>query len=332
MSRKKSEIAILVTSAALIALTCEGADLSQIRTIKDLDKTAAFSFAIMSDNKSDSPKTSPLFGKMVEWIADAGDRFVIGLGDHVAQGLGDHFLRFLDENQWWHDHFYPNVADHENGYYGKGQWDWGAGKKIFEAVDLKSKKGVKIRDNGAEYYAKIEMTGWTIHLIQLSYPDQPEDPEIAFRPDSREYLVETIQGIKKGDKDIIIACAHSCYGSWIGLLSKEQQKVVMEKADLVLSATTHIFTRIFVTEWGDSGALCINTGSITYPRFFAPPGYVQVHVLENPTRLIVQYIQVKADERKLQPTPYAWIKQINGKIEPAIFPGVPQPPGPEFEF
>ncbi len=321
MNRKRIRIAVLVASTALRSLTCEGADLSQIRNIKNLDKAAVFSFAIMSDNKSDSPKTSPLFGKMVEWIADAGDKFVIGLGDHVAQGLGDHFLRFLAENQWWHDHFYPNVADHENGYYGRGQWDWGAGKKIFEAVNLKSKKGVNIRENGAEYYAKIEVNGWTIHLIQLSYPDEPEDPKLAFREDSREYLVDTVRSIKKGDKDIIIACAHSCYGSWIGLLSEEQQKIVMEKADLVLSATTHIFTRIVATEWGDSGALCINTGSITYPRFFAPPGYVQVHVLENPAKLIVQYIRAKAEERELQPAPFAWIKYMGGRIEPADFGG-----------
>lgn len=321
-------IVLIPLLASLAASASGSSNLSGVRTIEALDSLGVFSFAIMSDNKGDFPNNSTEFARMVEWVEESGDKFVIGLGDHVAKDLEDRFLSFLTDNKWWHDHFYPNVADGENEYYGKGQWDWGAGKKILDVVDLPSRKNVRIRPNGAEYYARIAVKGYTIHLIQLSFPDEPADPEMAFPPDSRKYLVKTIRGIEKEEKDIIIACAHSRYGSWVGLLSEEQRKVVMEKADLVLSATVHIFARIPVKGYKDRGALCINTGSITYPRFSSPPGYVQVHVLENPSRLVVQYIRANAEQRKLQPYPFAWIKYIGGKIEPAKFLIVPQPAAP----
>ncbi len=297
----------------------ETPDLASVRTMEELDKLAVFRFAIMSDNKGDSPKNSIEFARMVKWIEEGGDKFVVGLGDHVLKGVENPFLQFLSENRWWREHFYPNVADGENEYYGSDQADWGAGRKIFDAVNLRSRDWVSIRPNGAEYYAKIGVNGYTVHLVQLSYPDEPPDPEIAFRPDSRRYLVETIQAIKKGEKDIIVACAHTCYGSWIGLLSDEQRKVVMEKADLVLSATTHIFMRIPVEGYEDRGALCLNTGSISYPRFFFPPGYVEVHVVEKPLRLVVQYIRADGDRRELQSGDLAWLKYASGRIAPAGF-------------
>jgi hypothetical protein len=321
-------VAVLIVMALVPGVTAQAPQSPGIRgicIIGDLDKAAVFSFAAMSDNHNDSPKTALDFGKMVKWIRESRDEFVIGLGDHLDKGLGRSFLDFLAENRWWHDHFYPNVADHENDFYGRGQWDWGAGKKILDEVDLRSRKGVEVRPNGAEYYARIRVKGYTVHLIQLSYPDEPPDPDVAFRPDSRRYLADTIEKIDKGEKDIIIACAHSRYGWWTYLLSDEQRKIVMEKADLVLSATTHVFARIRVEGYEDHGALCINTGSITYPRLLTPPGYVQVHVLEKPLRLVVQYVHANLEQRQLQSGEYAWVKYINGKIELARFAPGPLP-------
>jgi hypothetical protein len=321
-------LSALIVVVLLHAATAEGTQpsgLPGIRSIEDLDKAAVFSFAIMSDNHSDSPKTAPEFARMVQWIQEAGDAFVIGLGDHVAKGLGRSFLDFLAENKWWHDHFYPAVADNDNQFYGKAQDDWGAGKKIFDEVNLRSRKHVAIRPNGAEYYAKIPVKGYTVHLIQLSYPDEPPDPEVAFPPESRQFLADTIRKIDKGEKDIIVACAHSRFGWWTFLLSDEQRKIVMEKADLVLSATVHVYARIPVLGYKDRGALCLNTGSITNPRFFTPPGYLQVHVLEKPLRLVVQYIHADREKRELQKDEYAWLKYINDKIQPANFPVEPQP-------
>lgn len=304
----------------------EATDLAETRTIEDLDRLAVFSFAIISDNKGDSPKNRSEFTKMVKWVEESGGKFVIGLGDHVQKGVENSFLPFLKENKWWHDNFYANVADGENEYYGKGQWDWGAGRKILEVVDLRSRGGVHLRPNGAEYYARISVKDYNVHLIQLSYPDEPANPLLAFRPDSRRFLAETIEGITKGEKDIIVACAHSRFGSWTPLLSEEHQKLVMGKADLILSATTHYFMRIPVQGYEERGALCINTGSITHPRFFSPPGYVQVHVLQNPLRLVVQYIRADGEKRLL--SRFAWVKHVSGKIELVEFarPGRPGDP------
>lgn len=320
-----SALIVMILVHVATAQAPKSPGMAGIRMIENLDKAAVFSFAIMSDNHSDSPKTAPEFARMVKWIQEAGDAFVIGLGDHVAKGLGRSFLDFLAENKWWHDHFYPAVADNDNQFYGKGQEDWGAGKKIFDEVSLRSRKHVEIRPNGAEYYAKIPVKGYTVHLIQLSYPDEPPDPAVAFPPESRQFLADTIRKIEKGDKDIIIACAHSRFGWWTFLLSDEQRKIVMEKADLVLSATVHVYARIPVQGYKNHGALCLNTGSITNPRFFTPPGYLQVHVLEKPLRLVVQYIHANLEQRQLQSGEYAWIKHVNGKIEPARFAPGPLP-------
>lgn len=290
-----------------------------IRSIEDLDRAAVFTFAIMSDNKGDSPASDMHFARMADWIRESGDRFVIGLGDHVKKGWGNSFIPFIRENEWWREHFYPNAADGENEYYGKGQGDWGAGGGIFRDAGLSDRGNVTIRDNGCEYYARIQAEGYTVHLIQLHFPDQPSKSGIAFPKDSRKWLVSTLDSIEKGPKDIIVACAHSRYGFWIHTLSKKQRKTVMEKCDLVLSATTHFWERKIVHGYEYDGALVLNTGSITYPRN-CPYGYIQVHVLENPQRLVAQYIDAGRETRELSKIGgFAFIKAAGGPVAAAKF-------------
>ncbi|MCK4358493.1 MAG: hypothetical protein KAW92_07085, partial [Candidatus Cloacimonetes bacterium] len=101
---------------------------------------------------------------------------------------------------------------------------------------------------------------------------------------------------------------------WIQLLSDEAEKLLMEKADLVLSATTHFFERFEYEGYENHNALCINTGSITYPNYWCPGGYVQVHVLKKPFALVVQYINADRAEIEMQNLDYAFIKIINGEI------------------
>ncbi|MCD6328219.1 5'-nucleotidase C-terminal domain-containing protein [bacterium] len=291
----------------------------EMQTIAELDETAAFNFTIMSDNKGDSPASKPEFARMVKWIEESRSAFVIGLGDHVKRGWRNDFLEFLDENAWWKQNFYPNVADGENEFYGKNQGDWGAGAPILDTVDLSTQSNTTIRKNGCEYYSKINVAGYTVHLIQLHYSDQPRDEAIAFTKDSRQYLIDTLRSIEKGEKDIVIAAAHTRTGFWINQLSDEERPVVMDKCDLVLSATTHFFERKIIPEYENSGPLFINTGSITYPSRYCPPGYVHVHVLENPTRLIVQYINASRPQREMQHDEYAFEKVIGGRITSADF-------------
>ncbi len=311
---------LLITVLLILTFGCsrqykfENGKIVGIQTIQDLDKASVFTFGIMSDNKGDSPQSSEQFTRMVKWLENSKTEFVIGLGDHVKKGWENSFLEFLKQNQWWKNHFYPNIADGENEYYGKSQGDWGAGAPLLDVVNLSKKENVIIRENGCEYYAAIPINKYTIHLIQLHYSDSPENDSIAFREDSKQYLISTLKNINKGEKDIIIVAAHSRTGSWIQLLSDEAEKLVMEKADLVLSATTHFFKRIEVEGYENNGALCINTGSITYPNYWCPGGYVQVHVLKKPFALVVQYINADRTEIEMQNSDYAYIKIINGKI------------------
>ncbi len=285
-----------------------------VSTLADLDRAAAFSFAIMSDNKGDSPGNRPEFARMVSWMEADGDRFVIGLGDHVKRGLQNGFLPFLRGNAWWRANFYPNIADGENEFYGKGQGDWGAGGRLLRETGLTGNPNVSVRKNGCEYYARIPAGSYTVHLIQLHFPDTPGDDEVAFPRDSRRFLVSTLRSVPKGPRDIVIACAHSRWGSWLGSLSRSQRKLVMERCDLILSATTHYFERIVLPGYEHDGALVLNTGSITWPRG-CPPGYIRVHVLDNPTRLVAQYIRADRDERELvRYGALVWMKVHGGPV------------------
>lgn len=287
--------------------------LSNIKNISELDKKAVFSFAIMSDNKGDCPQDNIQMKRMVKWIHESGDAFVVGVGDHVSKSFENMFLDFLKKNEWWGKNFYPNIADGENGFYGKGQSDWCGGADFLKAAGLDKRANVDIRDNGCEYYAQIQVKGYTVHLIQLHYPDEPFDTEKAFPFESRQYLLDKLQLIDKSGKDIIIAAAHSQTGFWVNELSKEQISVVMDRCDLVLSATTHCWARKRLTDYGDTGPLVINTGSISYPFVFCNAGYVQVHVLEKPLSLVVQYIDADLPERKLQQGKYSFVKIVGGK-------------------
>ncbi|MCK4576369.1 hypothetical protein KAU34_08175, partial [candidate division WOR-3 bacterium] len=207
-----------------------------------------------------------------------------------------------------------NVADGENEYYGENQGDWGAGAPILDEVNLSDHSNVFIRDNSCEYYAKILVEDYTVHLIQLHFSDQPKEDTIAFKQDSRNYLVECLESIEKGTKDIVIAAAHSRTGFWIDVLSQEQQNIVMDKCDLVLSATTHFWERKEIPGYEESGPLIVNTGSITYPSRYCPYGYVEVHVFHNPFSIVVQYINADYSEREMQHSEYAFVKIIGAKV------------------
>lgn len=313
-------IPLIIVVLTLVGIGCERAyqfrdgKISGIHAIQELDKAAVFNFTIMSDNKGDSPQSSRQFANMVKWIEESRDQFVIGLGDHVKEGWENSFLLFLQENEWWHQNFYPNVADGENEFYGKSQADWGAGAPILDEVELSKRPNAVIRKNRCEYYAKMKVKGYTIHLIQLHYSDQPKEDSIAFRQDSKRYLMDVLKSIDKGSRDIVIAAAHSRTGFWVDQLSPEQRDVVMDKCDLVLSATTHFWERKKIPGYEHSGPLFINTGSITYPSRYCPYGYVQIHVLRKPLSLVVQYINADRPEREMQSSEYAFIKVVGGKI------------------
>lgn len=283
--------------------------LSAQMSIKKLDSAASFSFSIMSDNKGYSVENPEMF-KCDKWIREAGDRFIIGLGDHVKDNRPNPFLELIKNDSLWHNHFYPNVADGENEFWGKDQADWGAGSPIFDFVDLCNRANVKVRENKCEYYALEEYEGIKVHIIQLHFSDSPDDPLFALNESTRTYLMSTLDSIDKTDNDIIVVLAHT--GPWVNQLSEERKTKLLGKADLILGATTHRYERYYLSDkYIDTGAIAFNTGAVGNS---GDNGFLQIHVLKNPTRMIIQYQRTKNDSRELQKDGFAYEKIINGKI------------------
>jgi hypothetical protein len=279
-------------------------------TMEKLDDMAVFSFAIMSDNKGYSVEEENMY-KCDQWIREGGDRFILGLGDHVKDNRTNPFLNFIKNDSLWHNHFYPNVADGENEFWGKDQADWGSGSPILEYVDLSNRKNVEVRENKCEYYAVETYDGIRVHIIQLHFSDSPSDPDLAFTESSRKYLMDVLDGIKKTKKDIIVVLAHT--GPWFDLLSKERRSILIKKADLLLGATTHVYKRYIISDNENAKeALALNTGAVANSRI---SGYLEVHILKKPMRIIVQYQLTDNNTRELQKKGYAYEKLINGKIK-----------------
>lgn len=278
--------------------------------IKELDSKASFSFSIMSDNKGYSVENPHMY-KCDKWIKEAGDKFIIGLGDHVKDNRENPFLDLIKNDSLWHNTFYPNVADGENEFWGEDQGDWGAGAPILDYVDLEKRENIIIRGNNCEYYAIEEHNGIKVHIIQLHYSDTPSDPTIAFNESTREYLMFILDSINKTDNDIIVVLVHT--GAWVDQLNEYRKLKLLNKADLILGATSHAYKRYhFLDESVNAGALALNTGSVGNS---ADNGFLQVHVLKNPTRMIVQYQRTKYDKRKLQGKGFVFEKVINGNIK-----------------
>jgi hypothetical protein len=175
---KKIIIALLIVFTFSTSLRAQ-------MSIKKLDSIAVLSFAIMSDNKGYALENSDM-NKCDLWMREAGDKFVLGLGDHVKGNRANPFLDLMKTDSLWHNHFYPNVADGENEFWGRDQEDWGAGAPILDYVGLDKRKNVDIRSNNCEYYAIEEHNGIRVHIIQLHYSDNPPDPAIAFNESTRK--------------------------------------------------------------------------------------------------------------------------------------------------
>lgn len=285
-----------------------------IKSITDLDRLSELHFTIMSDNKGDSPHSSVEFARMNAWMKQGNPAFVIGLGDHLKYRFENTFIPWLQADPWWREHFYPNVADGENEYYSPNhrQSDYGKGAPILNLVALDAHANVT-RPNSAEYYARIPVGNYTVHLIQMHFSDQPADVTVAFPERSRKWMIETLKGIQKGGKDLIIVAAHSRTGEWDTILSPERRQLLLNKADLVLSATTHKF-KAWVPDGFEAGdAVCVNTGAVNYPGPMATNGYVEIHLIES-IGIIGQYIDLTHTARRLQRGQFAWIKPKDGPM------------------
>ena len=307
-------LTLLISGVILQSTGIAEEGLPGVESVGDLDRLADLHFAIMSDNKGDSPLSSVEFARMTAWIKEGHPAFMIGLGDHVKYRWENTFIPWLQSDPWWREHFYPNVADGENEYYSPthSQSDYGEGAPILDLVELDAHASV-IRPNKSEYYAQISVGDYTVHLIQMHFSDQPMDAAVAFPESSQAWLMATLKDIEKGDKDLIIVAAHSRTGSWDMVLSPERRQLLLNKVDLVLSATTHRF-EAWVPEGFEGGdAVCINTGAVNYPGPMTPNGYVEIHLIES-MGIVGQYIDLTQTGRRLQRGRFAWIKPKDGPM------------------
>ena len=280
--------------------------LDSLQSIEELDSLALFSFSVFSDNKGDSPISKTEFAKMASWMKDPV--CIIGLGDHVKRGWQNDFLTYYENREF---NFYPNIADGENEFYGKGQDDYCAGLPLLDIFGIPQKSNVQQGEIPCDYYAQIPCPNdFTIHLIQLHFSDSPEFDSLSFKDESKEFLHQCLVSIPKTEKDIVIAAAHSRTGEWHELLPDSTLNLLNQKAHLVFSATSHFFKRL---EAPENAPLFLNTGSITHPSAYCPPGYLDIHVVSNPFALVVQYINAAYIERELQNPDYACIKYLDGK-------------------
>lgn len=328
----KTFIVVLLLFIIIAVVSCKSIyvgkqyEILKLSTISELDSLSLLNFTVMSDNHGYSTENLR-FKKMFDFTKKANADFVIGVGDHVKPNNKNKFLELLREDEFWHNNFYPVIADGENEVFGKGQWDWGEGKELFEFINLesvKNKREVVFNENGAEYYVQLFIENITLHLIQLHFPDEPHDTGVSFKQESRDYMIEIIKAINKTKNDIIIVSAHSMTGFWHHLLSREELEILLDKADMLFSATTHIYDRALDPLYGDRGAFIFNTGSVCLPLLFSPPGYVKVNVLDKPRAIVLQYIDLNKDNYDFADEGFAFIKYMNnnnkrGRIMPLIF-------------
>ncbi len=280
-------------------------------SVQELDNMSLFSFAVMSDNKGYGLENECMY-KTDKWIREGGDKFILGLGDHVKDNRPNLFLDLLRNDSLWHNHFYPAVADGENELWGKDQGDYGSGAPILKYVGLENRNNVTMGKNGCDYYAIEKHDGIKVHIIQLYYSDTPIIPDTAFTEETRKYLFDTLDKIDKGDNDIIVVLAHT--NGWLDVLSEERRKKLLAKADILFEANTHSYRKVDLKDSDpENSAVLFNTGAVGNSR---DNGFIQIHVLANPLRLIIQYLETSNSNRVLQRDGFAYQKVINGSTTP----------------
>lgn len=306
-----SFIIIVITSVACSNIyIIKEKNYSNYNSMDELNNDSDLIFAVMSDNHG-TGLNNKYFNQMHHNILKSKSKFIIGIGDQVKKHTHKDFINLIQKDSLWHNHFYPAIADGENDLFGKGQADWGAGVTLFNYLnleDIKNYRTVKFRKNNAEYYAQINIDKYVIHLIQLHFPDEPVDTKKSFKQDSRDYMIKTLNNLKKSKNDIVIVGAHSVTGFWHHLLTKQEQKILFKKADFIFSGTSHIFNRSVDPLNGNKGPFIINTGSVTSPLLFCPNGYVQVNIMKDKNAIILQYINLKKDNYDFADEGFAYIK------------------------
>ncbi|MCU0858795.1 MAG: hypothetical protein MUC65_10390 [Pontiellaceae bacterium] len=347
-------------SVVFMALTgCVWAE--GISTIKELDDAALFSFAVFGDHHGASPNGGTRRENMARLDAyvKAHDQFVIGAGDHILKyypekaypvGNGNSFVNFIEKDSYWNNHFYPAIGDHDNQYEAELKQNWGFGWKLFTHLhDFFNRPNVEFRQPGdrkienggvlyddrkVDYYARFDNciypgipAGYTVHLISLHFGNQ-----LVFAPQTRDFMVNKFLMLSavRTNNDIIllVSQAQSEFMEDIAsVIDESQKKLILQTADFIIEGNSHTFRRHprFDSEY-PNGAVCLNVGTVILDNPENSRGYLNFHVLADPVRVTVQYIDLDAPERKLHTGPVSanymnelsgpWIKTIGGSYQP----------------
>ncbi|MCU0858816.1 MAG: carbohydrate binding domain-containing protein, partial [Pontiellaceae bacterium] len=161
-----------------------------------------------------------------------------------------------------------------------------------------------------DYYAKVSISGYNVHMLNLHFADH-YDGSIGGSADPSYGLVEATQAFMqskleslaavKTDSDIIVVLAHSTGGDFVdqGRINSTRKTLLLSTADLCVSATTHKFGWWDRYKTYDNGNAAVSYNSGSVGNSGDQNGYMDVHVLSNPTRITIQYISTVKSSRTL---------------------------------
>lgn len=289
-----------------------------IKSYADLKAKRAFSFSAISDIHGETPLTDVHVSLTGKFIKSDQSKFVLGLGDIDVSYKEDKLLGYFVRNNWWMTNYYPTVGDTEDQYFLDDPYDetYKSAKLYLRMMQIDRRKNVVMSPGMKQYYATMKHQGITIHFISLYYTDVMHGNRDLFPPESKTFLMNTLNSIEKGENDIIVVGAHTEFGTFADQLDPVDRNMVMNKCDLLLSGGIHYFERHIIDGFEEKGALNISCGSANKARWEAPNGFVQVHVFKDPLSIVVQYVDVSKPEIQLVDTPYSYLKIINGKKYP----------------
>ncbi len=299
------------------------AEIAAVPNARTLQDMARLAFAAMSDNKGRGVE-DPDVANMAARVRAMRAKFVIGLGDNLHSARHKGFLVLLKQDRFWANYFWPNIGDGENAHFAGRQDAWGAGKPLLHFLEIEKRPRVTMAANGIDYYTRLPFEDLTVHLIQLTYSDEPDDHAVAFREETRAFLETTLKRLPRSPRDIIVAAAHSNRGEWLSVLSRERAGLVLDKCDLVLAATTHLYRRF---DYGEESALVLNTGQTgefsDSEKERDLSGFLGVYVLDDPLCLVTLYHFTRGPEPILPAAEYCAVRfQESGRIYPLAFKAV----------
>jgi hypothetical protein len=299
-----------------------------ISNIEQLDDAALFHFSLFSDNKGRSSENAQ-FNRMVSWLKSSGSEFVLGLGDHADSSTSEPFFNFMKTDSYFNNKFYPTIADNDNDVWG-AQGDWGKGRKLFDYVNnfwgrpnMKKNSRITPDSNGnvPDYYVtfkNVKGTGFDVHVLSLHFPDSPSDSS-ALHSETRAFMqseLEAINAAGKTTRDIVLVLAHSYSGDFIdcGNFSSTHRQLLLTTADFCGAATIHKYGWYdrYKNDYSKKNAPMYNSGASAQIAG-GVNGYVEFHVLDNPPRMTIQFINTANTTRKLHVGTHPNFSQDAGK-------------------